>query len=103
MLDVSVGDDVIGSVGASSWCRTSMGVDTCVAADGPVPEFDVACDADVQLDPEGEGWRLRESNVPVEQSVGSWSIGAGAGDILIDMDAPSVEASWYFIIERSGC
>ena len=80
-----------------------MGVDACVAADGAVSEVEVACDADVQIEPVGQGWRLVESNVLVEESGGRWSIGAAEGDVLIDMDAPSVEASWYFIIERPDC
>ena len=80
-----------------------MGVDACVAADGAVSEFDVACNADVQIEPVGQGWRLVESNVLVEASGGRWSIGAAEGDVLIDMDAPRVEASWFFTIRRADC
>lgn len=103
VLDLSVGNEVIGSVDAGSWCRTSMGVDTCVAADGPVSEFDVGCEADLQIDPRGEGWQLLDSNVLAEVTETGWSIGFAEGDVLIDMGAPSVEASWYFIIERPAC
>ena len=104
VLDVSVDGEVIGSVDANSWCRKILlGNGPCVAADGPVSEFDVGCEADVQIDPRGEGWQLLESNVLTEVTETGWSVGFAEGDILIDMDAPSIEASWYFIIERPAC
>ena len=104
VLDVIIGDEVIGSVDASSWCRrTAFGTNACVAADGPVAGFDVECEADVHFGPRGQGWRLLESNVLVEASGGRWSIAAAEGDVLIDMDAPRVEASWFFTIRRADC
>ncbi len=104
MLDLSVDEEVIGSVNAGTWCRvSSLGADACVAADGPVPSFDVECGVDIGLAPQGTGWLLRDANVPVQGLEGLWSIGAAAGDVLIAMDSVRTEASWFFVIERSAC
>jgi hypothetical protein len=104
ILDVSVGESMLGSVSAGSWCRSSFGIDACVAADGPVTTFDVECGVEVGFAPrEPGGWLLQDANVPVEELDGRWSVGKAAGDIVIDMDGASTEASWSFILERSDC
>jgi hypothetical protein len=70
------------------------------AADGPVMAFDF----EVGFAPrEPGGWLLQDANVPVEELDGRWSVGKAAGDIVIDMDGASTEASWSFILERPDC